>query len=478
MNVVFYNHSKRSNSTKLPTEGVTIPCVLKDGCSVISPILEIKTATRPNYNYAYISDFGRYYYVDDWTYYRGIWNCSLSVDVLTSWRSNVLNTTAYVEYSSSNYSLDYTDTRVMSTQEKEVVLTQTPSELSIFSSTGCYILSVISIDANGYNGACAVYALSQSQLSQFSSTITSQNFLDGIWEGIKNAFNNPFDAIVSCRWIPFDISDLSGTEKEIMITYAGIGVNGKLLTSNFKEASYSLPLNATTFEGVSPFTTATLYLPFVGIVELDIDAYYKNETFSIDMKCDVVTGDIIYTVGRDFANFTSTYSGNCATQIPLSNNMVDTLGMVASTAGIIGGIVSTVRAIKSPISVLTSSFKEASSVMSRQAAIQAGAIATAGAAYGLARSAQVHTQTNGALSSRIGARIALNIKIVIMKSKILDDVDSANRIATFGLPCYKTLKLSTLSGYCKCDGASINATATAEELNSLNSLVNSGIYLE
>lgn len=478
MNVVFYNHSKRSNSTKLPTGGVTIPCVLKDGCSVISPVLEIKSATRPNYNYAYISDFGRYYYVDDWTYYRGIWSCSLSVDVLTSWRSNVLNTTAYVEYSSSNYSLDYTDTRVMSTQEKEVVLRETPSELSVFDSNGCYVLSVISTDANGYNGACAVYAMTQDELQHFTSTITSQSFLDGLWEGLKNFFNNPFDAIVSCRWIPFNVQDLTGEYKAIKIAYAETDSYGKLLNSNFKGASYSLPLNHNSFEDVQPFTTATLYLPFVGIVELDIDAYYKKDSFSIDMKCDVVTGDIIYTVGRDFTNFTSTYTGNCATQIPLSNNMVDTLGMVASTAGVIGGIVTTVRAIKSPIAVLTSSFKEASSAMSRQAAIQAGAFATAGAAYGLARSAQVHTQTNGALSSRIGARIALNIKIVLMKSKILDDVDSANRIATFGLPCYKTLKLSTLSGYCKCDGASINATATAEELNSLNSLVNGGIYIE
>ena len=97
MNVLFYNHAKRNNSTKLPTEGVNIPCVLKDECFVTSPVLELKTAERPTYNYAYIADFGRYYYVNDWTYYRGIWSCNLSVDVLTSWRSNILGTTAFVE---------------------------------------------------------------------------------------------------------------------------------------------------------------------------------------------------------------------------------------------------------------------------------------------------------------------------------------------------------------------------------------------
>ena len=226
MNVLFYSHNKRINSLKTPTDGVTISCVLKDNCSVTSPVLELKTNGYPAYNYAYIADFNRYYYINDWTYYRGIWSCNLSVDVLTSWRSNILGTTAFVEYSTSNYSLDYTDNRIMSTQEKEISVSEIPSDLTIFDSTGCYILSVISTDANGYNGACAVYAMTQSQLEQFSDAITADSFLNGIWENIKNSFNNPFEAIVSCRWIPFSVDSLSGSNKNIIITYADSGVQG------------------------------------------------------------------------------------------------------------------------------------------------------------------------------------------------------------------------------------------------------------
>lgn len=462
MNVQFYQHNKRNNSLKLPTDGTSINCVLKDDCSILSPTLELKTVNRPNYNYAYIADFGRYYYVSDWSYFRGLWTCTLSVDVLTSWRANILNTTAYVEYSSSNYSLDYTDNRVMSTQEKEVVLEETPPELSVFNSDGCYILSIISTDANGYNGACAVYALTQSQLAEFSATITAQSFLDGVWEGIKNMFNNPFEAIVSCRWIPFSVDDLSGDTKEIFITYVGTGIQGRLLTSNFKSASYAMPLNGETFADTQPFASATLYLPFVGVVPLDIDAYYKNDNFTINMNCDVVTGDILYTVGRDFTNFTSTYSGNCSSQIPLSNNMVDSFGMVASSSGIIGGIATTVVGI----------------VKKDPKLIKSGLGAMGVGTAGEIRSAQVHTQTNGAISSRIGSRIAKNIKVVVFRNKILDGVQSTNRIATFGLPCYKTLKLSTLTGFCQCSGASVTAPATATELSELETLVNSGIYIE
>lgn len=466
MNVIFYNHVKKINSTKLPTEGTTINCVLKDACSITSPILEIKTATKPTYNYAYIEDFGRYYYVTEWIYDKGIWSCSLNVDVLTAWRTEILNTVAFVEYSSSNYSLDYTDNRVMSTQEKDITVSETPVDLSIFNSTGCYILSVISTDANGYNGACAVYALTQSQLQQFSESITSQSFLDGIWEGLKNSFNNPFEAIVSCRWVPFSVDSLSGDTKEIIVTYAETGVNGKLLDSNFKGMFFAMPLprlkdNATFLDTV-PFISASLYLPFVGTVPVDIDAYYKSKTISCDMKCDVVTGDIIYTIGPTTgdAPITSTYSGNCSTQIALSNNMVDSVGMLASTAGVIGGIVSTVASIamKKPV--------------------KAGLLATGASAVGAIRTAEVHTSTNGAISSRIGSKIALNFKMTIMRNKVLEVIDSQQRINTIGLPCYKTLQLSTLSGYCQCSGASVSAPATESELETINDMLNSGIYIE
>lgn len=466
MNVVFYNHSKRSNSTKLPTGGTEIACVLKDDCSVTSPLLELKTDGYPTYNYAYISDFARYYYVSDWAFNRGIWSCTLNVDVLTSWRADIRATTAFVEYSSSNYSMDYTDDRIMSTQEKEISVSETPASLSPFSSIGCYILSVISTDANGYNGACAVYAMTQSQLAEFSATITANSFLDGIWEGIKNSFNNPFEAIVSCRWIPFSVDSLSGTTKNIVITYADSGVQGKLLTSNFKSlgVSMNLPRLGTTasFLDVSPFVSATLYLPFIGTVPLDVDAYYKSNTFSVDMKCDVVTGDIVYTLGSSFSAFTSTYSGNCSTPIPLSNNAPDSVGMIASTSGVIGGIVSTVSGIATKNPKLIAQ------------GLGASGIATVGSL----KSAEVHTQTNGALSSRIGSKISLTIKIVVMRSKVLETVQGAGRITTIGLPCYQTLKLSTLYGYCQCSGASVSAAATDTELDTINNLVNSGIYLE
>lgn len=465
MDVIFYSHNKRNNSLKLPTEGTTIPCVLKDSTSLTAPVLELKTATRPDYNYAYISDFGRYYYVTEWIYDKAIWSCSLAVDVLTSWRSNILNTTAYVEYSSSSYSNNIIDPRMTSSEEKLYTHWEEPTESAIFSTNGCYILSIISTDANGYNGACAVYALTQSQLSQFSSTITAQGFLDGVWEGLKNIFNNPFDAIVSCRWIPFDYSALSGEEKEIVVVYAGSGVRGKLLTSNFVSSSFgtAIPTRSETknYTDVAPFVTGVLYLPFIGTVPIDLNAFYPSNYIYIKTVCDVVTGDIVYTIGQSAEFFVSTYSGNCASQIPLSNNMVDSLGMVASSGGIIGGLATTVAGIVK---------KDPSLISKGLGAVGLGT-------YGTVRSAEVHTQTNGAISSRVGAHVQKTIELVLIRSAVRDAIGT-ERKEIIGLPCFRTTLLSTLIGYCQCSGASVSAPATDNELTLINDYLNSGIYIE
>lgn len=476
MEVVFYNHSKRQNSLKLPSGGVNIPCVLKSETSIVAPILELRLESVPTWNYCYISDFARYYYVTDWKYDRGIWTAILSVDVLTSWRDNILNTTAFVEFSSSNFSLHNTDNRVVASNTKSIAKQSIPNELSVFDATGCYILSVISTDANGYNGACAVYALTQPLLKQFSEKITSQNFLDGLWESLKNMFANPFEAIVSCRWVPFSWGSLSGEDAEITLTYVKTGVIGKLLSSNFKGQSVTMNLprleSSPTFLDTGTFVTATLYLPFVGVVPLDVDAYYKSDTFSIKMNCDVVTGDIVYTIGTSYTDFTSTYSGNCATTVPLSHNTMDTLGASAGSAGIIGGIVSTVATLvtKKPV--------KASALARRSKTIRNSLLATGASALATIRSAEVHTHTNGALSSRIGSKISLTFELVTIRSTVLDNVRSPERIATVGLPCYRTLKLSTLSGFCKCNGACVTAPATDSELEEMDEAVNNGIYIE
>ena len=71
--IKFYTFAKRINSTKQPTGAAALSsdCIIKRGSSIINPTIEldIGLATSPAaYNYAYIADWNRYYWVQDWIF--------------------------------------------------------------------------------------------------------------------------------------------------------------------------------------------------------------------------------------------------------------------------------------------------------------------------------------------------------------------------------------------------------------------------
>lgn len=66
-------------------------CVARDGFSVRSGAITLQTSTDiSKCNYAYISELGRYYYIDDITIQRaGVYVLDLSVDVLMTFGSSI-----------------------------------------------------------------------------------------------------------------------------------------------------------------------------------------------------------------------------------------------------------------------------------------------------------------------------------------------------------------------------------------------------
>ena len=105
MEIIFYYHRKKINSTALPIQGTFKNCSIKDVSSIINPYIEIaeNLAAAPPWNYCYIPAYNRYYWIKEWTWERGFWSAELSVDVLASYRENILDSTLYVLRSASNY---------------------------------------------------------------------------------------------------------------------------------------------------------------------------------------------------------------------------------------------------------------------------------------------------------------------------------------------------------------------------------------
>ena len=123
--VRFYNFNKRTNSTKVPTgSGTDYNCVLKDDTSILEPVIRLQTSNNvKGYNYAYISDFSRYYFVTDIVSSKGFWEISLKVDPMASEKSGIGALSAYVLRSSSSYDEYICDTAYVS-KVKETGLRQ------------------------------------------------------------------------------------------------------------------------------------------------------------------------------------------------------------------------------------------------------------------------------------------------------------------------------------------------------------------
>lgn len=86
MQILLYNNSSpRNKITKALTQVGTLAGTLRDETNVVSPTIRISGAVFPDFNYAQIPDFNRYYYLKDVRSVRsGIWDISLQSDPLMS----------------------------------------------------------------------------------------------------------------------------------------------------------------------------------------------------------------------------------------------------------------------------------------------------------------------------------------------------------------------------------------------------------
>lgn len=86
MNIKLYQTSAPNNQlTKSLTEVLDLTGTLRDECDVINPVIKIECPNPTQYNYAYIPEFNRYYFITDITSIRkDLWEINLAVDVLMS----------------------------------------------------------------------------------------------------------------------------------------------------------------------------------------------------------------------------------------------------------------------------------------------------------------------------------------------------------------------------------------------------------
>lgn len=72
--------------------------IFKQETSIIDPIIVLERTSFPNFNYVYITELNRYYFIDSITSVRNnLWELNLTIDVLMSYKDAIRNLNAFVD---------------------------------------------------------------------------------------------------------------------------------------------------------------------------------------------------------------------------------------------------------------------------------------------------------------------------------------------------------------------------------------------
>lgn len=435
MQITLYNLAKRRNSTKQPSKGTNITVNLKEGTSYFNPSFIL------NFNptgFNYLSWDSRYYYITNIENTRnGIYTISCELDALATYKSDILGTSAFVLYSSSNYDLGIPDTR-LSTKPNYIVKTNVVTYP--IAGKPLYVVTYI-----GESGA-SMKGITEKSLTALQNALSTNAFAELFVDSSKavsKMLSNTAQAITGCTYVPR--CSTSGRPMEIVLAGGyNTGASGTLVNRHdFATTSIDIPWNFSTgdFRNRSQYTSLLLLLPCYGYLQLNTDNYVGNSNITIDVFQDSATGTIAY-VGKDFycvANM------GCNVQISTTTqgNLTSGISSIAS-AGL--------QALSNPISALGNVFNAVTSSM----ATNVGSV--------------------GSYGNTIAMDSTLNIEIVVISHDT--NVEPSSMTSNYGRPCNKVLSLSGLSGYVQTANANVVTSASKQYKDEIDSLLNGGVYIE
>lgn len=102
------NNSEKNKINKNITEGITLTGALRNESNVVNPSIVIRIDNPTMYNYAYITEFNRYYFITDYISLRtGIWQINLKSDVLMSFKDSILSENVIISNTESTGKNNY-----------------------------------------------------------------------------------------------------------------------------------------------------------------------------------------------------------------------------------------------------------------------------------------------------------------------------------------------------------------------------------
>ena len=466
ISVDFYNFTKDHDSTKQPTAtaDAALTCEIFNPCNIVNPRIIVNTAApKPNngnfYNYCYISDFKRYYYVSDWQYDNGLWVASLACDVLATYKTQIGAESLYIlraSAASNGYIKDgyYPLTGELS-RSAELLDTA-----AVGFGSGVYVVNVVGMNT----GTSTLYQFSPTEFSTFLDALLG--FIDNytfndVYQAFKNSIFNPIRYITSVMWFPvgFPVKKAgSPPEPDPVQVNVGLwqsGATAYLITNPTATADYqtiTLPKHPQQTRGkylnMYPFTEYRLeYDPF-GVIELDASQCMDASTIDVTIYQDALTGLGILKVRADNGNILASVSTQFGVPLPLTGASVGN-GTISGTISTIGSAIA--GAITGNASLIAGA---ALAGVDTAADALRGTVATIGSA--------------GSVTSHWQPKIFHAIF-----HKVTGDNNAKN-----GRPYMQTATPSSLTGFMIAQRGDVAIPGTAAEAEQIKAFLESGFYYE
>ena len=452
------NFSKRKNSTKQPnmTGWTELTVVFKHPVSLKNPVIQLTTDIM-SYDYAYIQEFGRYYYVSDViSIHDNLTEYHLEEDSMASQKSAIGSTVARIAFSSTGYDKWIPDTRLGVNAKIHVYTQSVASGLG----NGKNILTV----ANDNDGI-AFYGMNDANVGKLIECLMSTN----IGDQVRKMLSDPMQAVFNCTWVPYFPSNLNSVNVRIadqlldgnfgLPAVSGDWISPSNKVHTLSTVTLTIPFSYQDFRDLSPYTKMSLYLPGIGNIDLNPNDFVESTSVNVIPTCDITTGDIIYRIFNGSMQLIQTVSFAGGVPVQISSTSTNVKGAITAVGGMVGAAAGIAAAIATE----------------GAAAPAAGALIMSGASAAMSANTR-STSFKGSNGSRVDFSDLLITLTVTVKDT--EDPTNANYISAKGRPVCQTHAISNHSGFVQCDDASVSIAGDDFERDEINNFLNSGFFYE
>ena len=460
MNItVWSNFSKRQNSTKIPSNaGNNVAVYLKENTSIRNPSFIL---SDPMPAITYVQAFGNYYFVTDIVNLdarRSEVICTM--DVLATYRANIMNYTCYVERSSSNYDVMVPD-GLLSTQQD--LTTISTNSIDIGFAGEMYVVPVAGLNGIQYvvfpnlssanfftNGGRYQASIGGTNLS-VSDIIDSPDAFKSVFKQVGYSFLNPTDYMGVMMAYPFEDNHIISATLSLGIWSSGTAANMLSRLGWGSGAALSFPASQyTDFRAHDPnFTRYSVYLPGLGDITLSSLDAAEND-LSVELRVDYGSGGGQYIIKHSNGSIVGTYNVQIGCVVPYGKSDGYNFGNTLTTA--MGGAMNFAGGAGSAASII---------------GLEKMGGDTIRAAF----------DSNPAVYGGAGSITQLKANSdIICTTKSVGSKEFP--LTNCGRPLCQNVRIGLLSGFCKCGNASGPVNARDDERAQINSYLNSGFYVE